>query len=177
MNASVPVAVVTALCVSWILLDVASAQTAPILTLEPSSGSCDATVTASGEGFLPDVNVELALGRLSSDTKEETLVVVTADDSGAFTVDFSFGQIGCGFANSPLNPERRLGIFVQQPPGQHVLNAFYQVAESTLPTAGTGPGAGRPLVPVLLVVLIVSGTVLITIGKGVVGLVPNVKKR
>ena len=77
----------------------------PILTLEPSAGPCDAPVTAIGEGFPPGESVELTLGRLSSNARGELLTTVTSDDSGSFRTEITFGELGCAYGNSPLNPD------------------------------------------------------------------------
>ena len=58
-------------------LSIAPAAAWPILTLDPSAGPCDTTVTAIGEGFAPGEPVELRLGKPSSDARGELLTIVT----------------------------------------------------------------------------------------------------
>ncbi|WP_332689893.1 glycosyltransferase family 4 protein, partial [Devosia sp.] len=46
-----------------------AARAEEVLTFEPASGPCNATVMATGTGFPPNVGVQLALGRPNGDTE------------------------------------------------------------------------------------------------------------
>jgi hypothetical protein len=149
-------------------LAIAPVAAEPILTLDSSAGPCDATVTAIGEGFPPGEPVELTLGRPSSDARGELLAIVTSDGAGSFRTQITFGEVGCVYANSPLNPERSLGVIADEAGGPDDMVVFtttsYRASPAPLPDtgAGIGPPAGMP--SQLLVALFVAGASLTGMG-------------
>jgi hypothetical protein len=114
-----------------------------VLTLVPSSGPCNGTVTATGIDFPANVGVQLALGQPDSDTEAAELAVVQTDANGTFKTTFTFPQLACDLGATQLT------VFADQAGEPDDLEIYtrtdYQIVGEALPTTGHGPSAANSM--------------------------------
>ena len=134
----------------------AAAQPQPTLVISPASGPCDAAVEVKGSGFEPGSEVPLDLAGPHSDVAIGRLAVATAAPDGGFSVQATFGPLGCEAAARdtevarPGEP-RDLGVFAGHDPTRLFVmaGADYHYTTTTssiarvLPPAGDGSGVQR----------------------------------
>jgi hypothetical protein len=134
------------------------AHAEPLLTFEPASGPCNATVAAIGSGFPANASVQLALGQPDGDTEVAELAVVTADASGSFGTELTFPSVACDLGRSQLT------VFADQagePDDENIYTrATYNVTAAALPSTGSGgPDVARPSVALPLMVALTGAFV------------------
>jgi hypothetical protein len=159
------------------------AEPAPMLTVSPSTGECDATVELTGRHFPPGGDVTLYIARPHSEGAIATLGTPAASSSGDFTTRVSLGPAGCEAAavdarlNAPGEPSE-ISIYADIagtpfPPGLTYTRYTYTttlpagaVTPSALPQTGQGgtsPGMDTrtpALVAALLGVVLLTGGLL-----------------
>lgn len=166
MRATLSVIASATIAIAAALLAPGPARAEPILTLEPDAGPCHATVTATGTGFPPGAEVELALGRPDADTEVGTLALVIADGDRSFVVAFSFATLGCPLLAPRLFQLDHFSVYADQAnePDDLVIytRAVYELTSQELPATGSGVGSddSRSLLP-LAFVAIAAGALLI----------------
>ena len=88
----------TALGFGSVPRQVAFGQTTPTLTLSPSSGPCDATITVNLSGFNPGETVPLDIGTPHSGALEARLEPAITDANGSYSGSRTLGEGGCSAA-------------------------------------------------------------------------------
>lgn len=141
----------------------------PLLALDPTSGRCNGTTTATGAGFPPNAAVELALALPNSDQEAGTLAIIETDDTGSFTTTFSFGQLGCDTLARTLRvfePDH-LTVYADQADGPDDLSIYtranYELTSLALPPAGSAPPPSKHISAILPLTLCLIGAALVTI--------------
>jgi hypothetical protein len=138
------------------------------MVITPPSGPCDATVEISGTGFEPGSQVPLDLGAPHSDVSMGRLGVADVTPDGRFSVEVSFGPLGCEAAATDMELDdpgepRDLVIFAGAEPERMfaITRGSYEYTSETvqgppvdrLPSTGYGTtqSSRGPLVVILAV--------------------------
>lgn len=95
---AVMAAVAGAVWFTFVPRQAAFGQSAPALTLSPSSGPCDATITVNLSGFEPNETVTLDIATPFSGGIDARLKPALTDTNGSFKGERSLGEGGCSAA-------------------------------------------------------------------------------
>jgi hypothetical protein len=107
-------------------------------SVSPTSGPCDATISAAGSGFPARSEIEISLNRPHSNGSIVDLMSAVTDSSGAFSVLVTLGEFGCVVArlddefDDPGEP-KELGIAAStNPPGGGIRVVRYGYTTTSL---------------------------------------------
>lgn len=162
MRTAAPILLTSALITLALATSVSSVSAEATLTLDPSSGPCNGTTTATGTGFAPNSFVELSLGTTAGDAVEGTLAIAPTDGTGSFAVEFPFGTLGCDLLARTLRafePDH-FTVYANHNYDPNATSIFartdYGLTTTALPPTGGGPGDehGAALIPFVLLVMV-----------------------